>query len=143
MVAQSRYVVKWGRQDGVMTPKERAAVEALLAHERERAAASEASLVAEHRAIVEASAQANLDDEHDPEGATVGFERARVASLLSEARRRSSEIDQAMERLDAGTYGTCERCGQPIALERLTAYPMAVTCVSCAAGSFASPLRRR
>ena len=55
MVAQSRYVVKWGRQDGVMTPRERAAVEALLAHERERTAASEASLVAEHRAIVEAS----------------------------------------------------------------------------------------
>jgi len=126
-----------------MTPKERAAVEALLAHERERAAASEASLVAEHRAIVEASTQANLDDEHDPEGATVGFERARVASLLRGARRRSSEIDRAMERLDAGTYGTCERCGQPITFERLNAYPTALTCVSCAAGSFASPLRRR
>ena len=55
MVAQSRYVVKWGRQDGVMTPEARDAVEALLAHERERAAASEASLLAEHRAIVEAS----------------------------------------------------------------------------------------
>ena len=126
-----------------MTPKERDAIAALLAHERERVAARVASLAAEHRAIVESSTQANLDDEHDPEGATVGFERARVASLLSEARRRSSEIDQAVERLDAGTYGTCEHCGQQIAFERLTAYPTALTCVSCATGSLASPLRRR
>lgn len=110
-------------------------MKALLASERERAEVSEASLVAEHGEIVEASARANLDDEHDPEGATVGFERARVASLLTEVRRRSAEIDEALERLDAGAYGTCERCRQPIAPERLTAHPTAVRCVTCAAAS--------
>lgn len=113
-------------------------MEALLAQERQRAVMSEASLLAEHGEIVEASARTNLDDEHDPEGATVGFERARVASLLAEARRRSSQIDQALERLDAGTYGTCEQCSQSIAFERLTACPTAVMCVSCAACSGSS-----
>lgn len=116
-----------------MTPQERVALQALLAEEGERVAQAVASLLAEHQAVVEASSQANLDDEHDPEGATIGFERARVASLLSEARHRSSQIEQATERLESGAYGTCERCGQPIAWERLTAYPTAVTCVGCAA----------
>ncbi len=126
-----------------MTPQERAAAEALLAREGERAAEAVASLLGEHQAIVEASDQANLDDEHDPEGATVGFERARVASLLSEARRRVSEIEQAVERLNTGTYGACQRCGRAIAAERLTAYPTTVTCVSCAKGPPPSLLASR
>lgn len=58
-----------------MTPQEQAAIEALLLVEYERAVASEESLVAEYEGILDASVDANLDDEHDPEGATVGYER--------------------------------------------------------------------
>jgi RNA polymerase-binding transcription factor DksA len=117
-----------------MTPDERAAVEKLLAAERGRVAATEAGLVAELAAIVEASDRANLDDEHDPEGSTVAYERARAASLLDAVHQRSAELAAAVERLRAGTYGRCARCGQSIAAERLSAHPTAVTCVSCVKG---------
>lgn len=124
-----------------MTPEERAAVAALLASERERAEATEAGLAAELRAVVEASDQANLDDEHDPEGATVGYERARVASLLEEARSRLVRLDEAGHRLQAGTYGRCDVCGRPIDVERLSAHPTAATCVGCAPSAGRPPLR--
>ncbi len=126
-----------------MTPEERTTIEGTLAIERARTAANEAGLVAEVESIVEASAQANLDDEHDPEGATVGYERARVASLLAEARTRLSQLDRAAARLRAGMYGACERCRRPIAFERLAAYPAAVMCVACEADRARSPLHRR
>lgn len=113
-----------------------------LASEREAALAAVVVLEAEHAAIVEGSAQANLDDEHDPEGATVGFERARVASLLEAARRRVALLDDAAERLATGRYGVCARCGRSIAAERLEAEPAAATCVGCAEAP-QSLLRRR
>ena len=118
-----------------MTPEEQAAIEGLLLFQHEQAVASEASLVAEYEEIVDASANANLDDEHDPEGATVGYERARVASLLRQVRGRLSALAAARERIRAGVYGTCDRCGQAISFDRLMAFPTAVTCVSCAKGS--------
>jgi DnaK suppressor protein len=92
-----------------------------------------AALEREFSGIVEASGQANADDEHDPEGATIAYERQHVASLLGQAREHLAAIDGAMRRLDDGSYGVCERCGQPIAPGRLAARPTASTCVSCAA----------
>jgi RNA polymerase-binding transcription factor DksA len=83
--------------------------------------------------IVESSSQIGVDDEHDPEGATIAFERSQVESLLSQARRHLADLERAVERLDEGTYGTCERCGGPIAPERLVARPAARTCITCAA----------
>jgi DnaK suppressor protein len=84
-------------------------------------------------AIVEASKEANLDDEHDPEGSTVGFERAQTAALLEAARTQLAEIDAAIDRTRRGTYGTCERCGTPIPRARLEAKPATRVCVACAA----------
>lgn len=125
-----------------MTPDEQATLEALLVAERQRVVATGAGLVAELRSIVEASDHANLDDEHDPEGATVGYERARVASLLEGARSRLSQLDQAADRLRTGAYGACRRCRRPIAPERLGAHPTAEACITCATAP-ALPLRRR
>jgi DnaK suppressor protein len=82
--------------------------------------------------IVAASSDANLDDEHDPEGSTVAFERAQVAALMADARDYLAELDRALDRIDTGTYGTCQRCGAPIGSERLIARPAARTCVGCA-----------
>jgi DnaK suppressor protein len=82
--------------------------------------------------IVEASNSANLDDEHDPEGATVGFERAQISALLERARAQLAEIDAATERLRIGIYGACEVCGDPIPQARLAAQPAARRCVNCA-----------
>lgn len=72
------------------------------------------------------------DDEHDPEGATVAFERAQAASLLAEARRDLDDLAEAERRLDAGAYGVCERCGRAISPERLDALPAARRCIGCA-----------
>ena len=83
--------------------------------------------------VVAAAAGSNADDEHDPEGATIGFERAQVAALSASARRTVEAADAALDRLRRGTYGRCEVCGRPIAEARLRARPVATTCVTCAA----------
>ena len=101
-----------------------------------RSATSErlAGLEREFAAVVESASQANADDEHDPEGATIAYERQHIAALVSQARGRLAEIDAALDRLNAGSYGSCERCGQPIGAPRLAARPAASTCVGCAPG---------
>lgn len=79
-----------------------------------------------------AASDVATDDEHDPEGTTIAFERAQVSALLDRARRRVTELDEALERLDAGRYGVCVGCGGPIAPDRLVARPSARTCIDCA-----------
>ena len=86
-------------------------VEEALAAERRRVERQVDDLARDLQAVIDASADANADDEHDPEGSTIGFERAQVASLLDQARARLVDLDRAEERLRAGTYGRCERCG--------------------------------
>jgi DnaK suppressor protein len=105
---------------------------ALLTAQRQEVAARMAALAREFAGIVAAADSANADDEHDPEGATIAFERQHVAALLTRARTQLNEVDAALGRLDAGSYGRCARCGQPIAPARLAARPTATTCVSCA-----------
>lgn len=83
-------------------------------------------------AMIEASRDDNADDEHDPEGSTIAFERQQLASLLERARRSRADAQHALDQLDAGTYGICERCGRPIAAERLEARPDARLCIDCA-----------
>ena len=82
--------------------------------------------------IVESSAWTTHDDEHDPEGVTTAFERAQVAGLLATASEELTALDAAAARIAAGTYGTCERCGGPIAPERLEALPATTSCIRCA-----------
>jgi len=81
------------------------------------------------------SRETNADDEHDPEGATIAFERSQIEALVRQAQRHLEEIDAAMKRLTAGTYGTCEACGNPIGKERLEARATARVCIQCAASS--------
>ena len=110
-----------------------------LEAERVRAAAQASELEAELESIVSASQDVALDDEHDPDGATVGFERARVTALLERARRRQAALDDALARVDAGAYGVCVGCGQPIADERLAAVPDATACTACTAAGRGRP----
>jgi DnaK suppressor protein len=104
----------------------------LLLAERARAAAQVAALSAEWDALVAAAEDSNADDEHDPEGATIGFERAQLSSIAEAARHRLAEVDAALARLDERTYGTCERCGSPVGAERLAALPATRRCIACA-----------
>ena len=107
-----------------MTPRLAAALSGTEAHVRD--------LERQHAEIVAASRDTNADDEHDPEGATIAFERQQVAALLDAARRRLADVEAALERRRTGGYGVCEVCGRPIPAERLAARPSARTCVACA-----------
>jgi DnaK suppressor protein len=96
-------------------------------------AAQIAVLTGQHAGIVAASQASNADDEHDPEGSTIAFERAQVATLLQRARRVREDLTSALQRVQQGAYGACERCGEPIGAGRLQARPDARTCIACAA----------
>jgi RNA polymerase-binding transcription factor DksA len=112
---------------------EEPAVREVLEGERDTTLARIGAMSAEFDEIVAATAGSNSDDEHDPEGSTIAFERAKTAALLLEAQAYLGDVDLALIRLDAGTYWTCERCDRPIAPERLAARPATRTCISCAA----------
>ena len=112
---------------------------ALLDAERRRTDARLARLHAEHVGFVDASRDSNADDEHDPEGATIAFERSQVGALTRQAEQHLAELDQAEGRLAAGTYGTCSICGAVIPDARLEARPTASTCVACAAAGTSGP----
>jgi RNA polymerase-binding transcription factor DksA len=92
-----------------------------------------AGLARDWDSIVESSMGVAIDDEHDPEGATIAFERAQVDGLLLRARGHLVDLERALERLEEGSYGVCEGCKRPIAPERLAARPAATTCIRCAA----------
>jgi RNA polymerase-binding transcription factor DksA len=113
--------------DPVSTPETR-----LLA-ERTDTLRSIAALRGDVADIVDSASSTSGDDEHDPEGATIGFERAQAQSLLARADARLVEIDAALRRIADGSYGMCARCGRAIAAERLDARPEAALCVACAA----------
>jgi DnaK suppressor protein len=107
---------------------------ARLDAERRRTLDRLAALTDDFDAIVAASRDTNADDEHDPEGTTIAFERSQVSTLVRQVQRHLGEVDAALQRVGAGTYGTCETCGQPIGEGRLEARPVARTCIACAAG---------
>ena len=86
----------------------------------------------EFNGIIESSASGGTDDEHDPEGATIAFERQHVAALIGQAREHLAKVDAAMARLAEGRYGICANCGQLIGAARLAARPATTTCISCA-----------
>ncbi|HEX6526249.1 MAG TPA: TraR/DksA C4-type zinc finger protein [Streptosporangiaceae bacterium] len=110
-----------------------ASIRDLLLAERERASQRVVALEREFGDLAEAASAPGTDDEHDPEGATLAFERQRAAALLEQARAHLDGVDAALRRLEEGTFGRCERCGQPIGEERLAARPTATNCLTCAA----------
>lgn len=69
------------------------------------------------------------DDQADT--GTKTFEREQEISLANGILERVNQVERALERLDEGGYGWCERCGNPIPVERLAAFPSATLCVSC------------
>ena len=103
-----------------------------LAEEHRAAQERLAALAKEYDGVVAASESSNADDEHDPEGSTIAFERSQLGALIEQARSHVREVEAAQARLAEGTYGVCESCGGSIAPGRLEARPTARRCIDCA-----------
>lgn len=70
-------------------------------------------------------------DDDPADAGSASFERETAQSLSNHARRMLAQIDEALRRMDAGNYGTCERCGNAIEAARLEALPYATLCMDC------------
>jgi DnaK suppressor protein len=103
-----------------------------LAAQREATLAQIEALASERAEIASSRELGATDDEHDPEGATIAFEHARVGALLAQAHRHLAAIDHAEARLLAGALDECEGCGNPVGAARREARPTATTCIACA-----------
>jgi DnaK suppressor protein len=86
-------------------------------------------------AIIGGAADDQPDDEHDVEGSSIGFERARVTALLRSTEARQQLIDDALVDARAGIGAACRVCGTPIPAERLAALSGVNTCIACSATS--------
>ena len=75
-----------------------------LEEERRRTRERLEDLVGDYAGIVEASTDSNADDEHDPEGSTIAFERSQIGALVRQARDHLAEIADAVGRIEAGAY---------------------------------------
>ena len=91
-----------------------------------------ADLQADAEALVHDREQGDTQfDEESGEGDTISVERERDLMLSATARLAVDEIDLALERMAAGTYGLCTPAGRRISVARLEAIPWADTCVDC------------
>lgn len=111
---------------------ERRMLRSALANELTRTEHQVVSLTQQFDDIVAAAEQSNVDDEHDPEGTTIAFERAQVSALLAQARGDADALRHRLAAVDDSSFGACEVCGRPIGIERLIALPATTRCVECA-----------
>jgi DnaK suppressor protein len=77
-------------------------------------------------------------DEEGGEGGTANVDREMDLHLSAQARATVVEIDRALAKIEDGTYGLCEQCGDTIPDARLQALPYAALCVSCKSGGLSS-----
>jgi len=101
----------------------------LLEEERARKLALLPVLRADIVSANAARQDSNVDDEHDPEGATIAFELSQASALLNQSSSGLAQVEAALQRMADGTYGVCEVCGLPIAEGRLEARPWTPYCL--------------
>lgn len=95
--------------------------------------------VLRHLLLAEAATQAARCAEHEAlavrlrglTDADSGLERELAEAGAARARETMGDVEHALERIEDGTYGWCERCGEPVPFERLEAIPWARLCVAC------------
>ncbi|MCF1597558.1 TraR/DksA family transcriptional regulator, partial [Streptomyces muensis] len=111
------------------TPEEveeaRAELQAEETRLREEITSSEQSLVG----LMRDSGDGAGDDQADTGAKNIT--REHELALAANAREMLTQTERALERLDAGTYGLCENCGNPIGKARMQAFPRATLCVEC------------
>ncbi|MFF8730816.1 TraR/DksA family transcriptional regulator [Streptomyces sp. NPDC015171] len=111
------------------TPEEvaeaRAELESEMTRLREEISSSEASIVG----LMRDSGDGAGDDQADT--GTKNITREHEMALAANAREMLIQTERALDRLDSGTYGLCENCGNPIGKARMQAFPRATLCVEC------------
>src|SRR5438105_12873382 len=110
-----------------------------LAKIKERLLHERAQLL--HDIDIKASQVAEDGDDLDPERGGVGnhmaddanqtFEQETMLSLERSMRRQLDQVNSALARIEAGTYGICANCGKPINPARLEARPSSIFCIDC------------
>ena len=115
-----------------MTPAQLERFQALLLKERAEAEERFAEFDDAMSEVRAARSDASADDEHDPEGPTMTQEWSQRTAVLADARAELADINHALARIAAGTYGVCTNCGKRITVARLDARPTAELCIDCA-----------
>lgn len=115
--------------EGAWTEAELAEVLEELRAQRARSLAQLEVLDAEVTGLMRDAGDGAGHDQADV-GST-SFERDQELTVLSSERDKLQQIDHALERIDDGTYGVCEVCGEPVGKMRLMAFPRATLCVTC------------
>jgi len=100
-----------------------------LEAERERLSTTLATLEADAEAQKESLQELSVVDEHQGDLGTETFEREKDLSIIESVQASLEDIDRALRRVDAGSYGACEVCDKPIGKDRLDAVPAARFCV--------------
>ena len=104
-------------------------------------AAARASLEDHHRRLRHEIEQQGIDPDSEDyladlergfaDGGRTAAERGQTITLVRELRSSLGDVERALRKLDDGTYGLCERCGNPIGADRLEAIPWARLCITC------------
>jgi RNA polymerase-binding transcription factor len=100
--------------------------------EQQRTARQVESLEGVVASIVEGSELTSTDDEHDPEGATIAYERAQAIALLRQAREDLDALVVTCMQLESTQVVVCSVCGRTIDLERVATLPTTRRCIRCA-----------
>src|SRR5438876_7869898 len=101
-----------------------------LLEERQRVVDAIDNIHAENPgSIGEETEELGFQDNHLGDVATATFDREMASTLEDNSTHVLTEIDAALARIESGTFGVCERCGQPIGAERLEALPWATLCI--------------
>lgn len=103
----------------------------LLTEERERVSNSINHFHETNSSSLEEETEEETYDNHLADSATATLNREIDYSLEENSENVLSAIEEALQRIDNGTFGTCVRCGKPIAEERLEAIPYATRCIDC------------
>jgi DnaK suppressor protein len=107
------------------------ALKKALVSERERLSREIADLDADLSESLEESSEESPYDQHMAETAAVTLDREIDLTLEENARAAIAQIDRALDKLENGDYGVCDKCGKPIGDERLKIAPFATLCIEC------------
>jgi len=111
---------------------------ALYSARAERQAEAEALKAEADQMALDAEPGDTQFDDESGEGSTTAVDRERDLALSAQARAEIVEIDVALDKVDEGLYGICDRCGKNIPKARLEVIPWAALCVTCKSGGLSA-----